>query len=177
MFDMLLAVEQADDRQTVITLADFQREFDDPWSNPEMDSLIALTPAGQAAAFARTFQNPQPEDENRCFLWVDVHPAQRGRGLEDFLLDWSEARARQRLLAMDNGLPRVMRYGLQDTQADLIARLESRGFSPVRYFYRMRRDLREPIPAVRLPDGLTLRPFTPALSQAVQDAINEAFRD
>ena len=38
LYEMLLAVERADDRDLVQTLEDVQREFDDPWSNPEVDS-------------------------------------------------------------------------------------------------------------------------------------------
>ena len=61
LYEMLLAVEQADDRDLVQTLEDLQREFDDPWSNAEVDSLAAFTLDGQLAGYARTFQNPQPE--------------------------------------------------------------------------------------------------------------------
>jgi ribosomal protein S18 acetylase RimI-like enzyme len=177
LHQMLLAADEVDDTDMTDTLADMQTQFDDPWSNPLTDSLIALTPDGQVAAFARTFMNPQPEEENRVFLWVEVHPDQRGRGLEDFVLDWAEARGVQRLRAVSNALPRLLRSGVPDNLLDRIARLEARGFRPVRYFYRMRRDLSEPIPDVRLADGLTLRTFTPDLSRRVLDAFNEAFRD
>jgi ribosomal protein S18 acetylase RimI-like enzyme len=174
---MLLAADQADDRDFSDPLPDLQTQFDDPWSNPATDSLLAIAPDGRVAAMARTFANPQPPDEARAFLWTEVHPAERGRGLEEFLLDWAEARAYQRVQAMPAGLPRALRYGVEDTQADAIARLERRGYRPIRYFYRMRRDLRQPIPDRRLPGGLTLRRFSPELSRAVLDALNEAFRD
>jgi len=177
VYEMLLAVEKADDRQVAGTLEDARREFDDPWCSHETDSLLAITPNGQAAAFARTFMSPQPEEENRCFLWVEAHPNHRRRGLEEFMLDWAEARGRQRLASVSNDLPRVLRSGVQDNLADRMAQLERSGFRPVRYFYRMRRDLREPIPDKSLPEGLALRTFTPELSKAVQDALNEAFRD
>jgi mycothiol synthase len=55
--------------------------------------------------------------------------------------------------------------------------LERRGFGVVRYFYRMQRDLSEPIPAVQLPADLALRVYTPELRDAVHAAFNEAFRD
>jgi len=174
---MLLAVEKTDDRQIAGTLEDAVREFDDPWCNHETDSLLALAPGGQAIVFARTFQNPQPEEENRCFLWVEVHPDRRGRGLEAFMLDWAEARAHQRLIAADNDLPSVMRTGVQDNQVERIALLEARGYRRVRYFYRMRRDLHQPIPDKLLAEDLSLRTYSPELSRAVLDALNEAFRD
>jgi GNAT superfamily N-acetyltransferase len=174
---MLLAADEVDDTDMTDPLADMQTQFDDPWSNPAIDSLIALAPDGQLAAFARTFMNPQPEEENRVFLWVETHPDHRGRGLEEFVLDWAEARGVQRLRAMSNALPRLLRCGLPDNLRDRVARLEARGFRPARYFYRMRRDLSQPIPDAVLADGLSLRTFTPDLSRRVLDALNEAFRD
>jgi mycothiol synthase len=176
-YDLLVAVEQADDRMLVQTLEDLQREFDDPWSIGETDSIAAFTPDGQLAGFARTFQNPQPEDEARCFLQVEVHPAQRTNGLEDALLDWSEERGRQRLAQASSAVTRVLRAGQQDTQTVRRAQLDRRGFDIVRYFYRMQRDLREPIAPVQLPADLVLRTYAPDLSVAIHAAFNEAFRD
>jgi len=177
LHQLLLAVDKADDRNSASTLTDMQTQFDDPWSNPETDSLLAFTPDGQVAAMARTFVNPQPEEEIRAFLWDEVHPDHRGRGLEEFLLTWMEARARQRVQAMPVGLQRVFRYGCPDNLSERIARLERRGYQPVRYFYRMRRDLHQPIPDKLLAESLSLRTYSPELSRAVLDAFNEAFRD
>ncbi len=177
LYEMLLAIEQADGRDLVQTLEDLQREFDDPWSNAEFDSLAAFTPDGQLAGYARTFQNPQPEDEVRCFLSVEVHPARRATGLEEALLDWAEERGQQRLRLMPGDVPRVLRFSIQDTQAVRRAQLEQRGFDVARRFYRMQRDLSEPIPAVQLPGDLALRVYTPDLGEAVLAAFNEAFRD
>ncbi len=177
LFNMLLAVGQADDRLIMDTAADMATQFDDPWSDPATCSLGAFTPEGQMAALARTFMNPNPESEVRCYFDVDAHPAHRGRGLEDFLLEWAEAQGRKRLSAMPAHWPRRLMHGTQDTLAEHIARLEQSGFAPARYFYRMRRDLRRPIPDRPLPDGLTLRRFTPEMSQPLLAAFNESFRD
>lgn len=177
LYEMLLAVEHADKCDLVQTLADSQREFDDPWSNAEIDSLAAFTLDGQLAGYARTFQNPEPEDEARCYLSVEVHPAQRANGLEDALLTWAEERGRQRLLLAGGHVLRVLRFGIQDTQAKRQACLEQRDFGIVRYYYRMQRDLSEPIAPVQLPVDLALRVYTPELNDAVQAAFNEAFRD
>jgi len=176
-YKMLLAADEADDTQFADTLQDLQTQFDDPWSDPETDSIAAVTRDGQVVALARTFMNPAPEEECRAFLSDQVHPEHRGRGLEEFVLSWAEARGRQRLTALPSTLPRLLRSFSQDTLRDRIERLERRDYRPVRYFYRMRRDLRRPIPERRLPDGFTLRTFSPELSRPVLDALNEAFRD
>ena len=177
LYEMLLAAEQADNRNLVQTLEDLQREFDDPWSQLEVDSLAAFAPDGLLAGYARTFQNPQPEDEVRCYLAVEVHPSVRADGLEDALLNWAEERGRQRLALAAGDTSHVLRSGIQDTQTRRQAQLQQRGFSIVRYFYRMQRDLNESIPAVKLPTDLALRAYTPDLGEAVHAALNEAFRD
>jgi GNAT superfamily N-acetyltransferase len=185
LFDMTLAVGQADDQPVMGTLEDRLTQFDDPWSDPATCSLGAFTADGQAAAMARTFMNPHPESDARCYLDADVHPAHRaphrGHGLEDFVLDWGEANARQRLSAVPAHLPRKLFHGVNDKLTGNIARLERHGFTPDRYFYRMRRDLRrdlsQPIPDSPLPDGLTLRVYTPDMSEPFRAAFDEAFRD
>ncbi len=177
LYEMLLAVEHADERDLIATLADMQREFDDPWSDVEVDSLAAFTLDGHLAGFARTFQNPEPESDVRCWLMAEVHPTYRSGGLEDALLDWAMERGQQRLSLAAPSTSRVLRSSLPDSQASRQAQLVQRGFSIVRYFYRMQRELSEPIPAVQLPSDLALRVYTPDLNEAVYAAFNEAFRD
>jgi ribosomal protein S18 acetylase RimI-like enzyme len=172
-----LAVDEADHSGGAGTLQDTERLFEDSWVNPETDTLLALTPEGQAAALVCVFLNPQPVEEARAFIWDDVHPAHRGRGLEAFALEWGEARGRQRLRAAPGPLPRVLRTGSPDHLPQRLALVESRGFRPIRYFYRMRRDLSQPIPDHRLPEGLTLRTYGPELSEALREAFNESFAD
>ena len=177
LYEMLLAADKADDTQTAGTLHDLQTQFDDPWSDPETDSIAALTRDGEMAALARTIMNPAPEEECRVYLLDQVHPEHRGSGLEEFVLSWAEARGRQRLAALPSTLPRLLRSFNQDTLRGRIERLERCDYRPVRYFYRMRRDVRQPIPDRRPPDGLALLTFGPELSRPVLDALNEAFRD
>jgi ribosomal protein S18 acetylase RimI-like enzyme len=177
LYDLQLAIERADERDLVATLADVQREFDDPWSNAEIDSLAAFARDGRLAGFARTFQNPEPESEVRCWLTVEVHPAYRSDGLEDALLDWADEQGRQRLLLAAGDARRVLRSGIFDAQIGRHRQLEQRGFHVVRYYYRMQRELSESIPAVQLPSDLALRVYTPELNAAVYAAFNEAFRD
>ena len=175
---MLIAVDKADDRTAAGTLEDRQREFDDPWSNPEADSLLAFAPDGTVAALARTFVNPKPEGESRAYLWDEVHPEHRRVGdLGEFLLSWLEARGRQRLQATPGDLPRVLRVGCQDNLHDRMALYERRGFRAARYFYKMRRDLGQPIPDMPLAEGLTLRTYSPEMDHGTLEAFNESFSD
>ena len=177
LYETLLAVERADERDIVISLEELQHEFDDPWSDAETDALVALTAAGQPIGYARTFQNPQPEEEVRCYINVEVHSTQRATGLEGALFEWAEARARQRLCMVPGDRSRVIRSGIHDTQTQRQTQLEQHGYHIARSFYRMQRDLSEPIPAVQLPADLALRVYVPDLGEATHQAFNEAFRD
>ncbi len=162
-------------------LADLYSDFEDPWCNPETDSRVAVTPAGAIVAYARVFANPQPVDETRAHLDDDIHPAHRNPGLTEPLLDWLEARAGERLreisAAFPGHEPLVLQLWCGDDEHDRIASYQQLGFRPVRYAYRMRRDLRLPIPDRPLPDGLTLQTYAPELDAGLLAARNESFSD
>jgi ribosomal protein S18 acetylase RimI-like enzyme len=179
---LLLAAAAAEDNPAVSSLEDLTREFDDPWSDPAVDSRVAIAPDGSAAAYARIFANPQPEEEARAYLDDAVHP-DHVEQLHDAVLDWLVAQGTQRLNAITAAQPggfagpRTLRLGTPDTETQRMARYERHGFRPIRFFFRMRRDLSQPIPDRPLPEGLTLTTYRPAIDAAVHAAHEEAFAD
>ncbi len=177
LYQMMLTVDRAEDRRMLLTLEDMGTQFDDPWSNAETDSLVAFAADGQLAAWARVFANPEPQDECRAFLWWEVHPHHRENGLADFVLSWMEARGRAKLNEMPPHLPRVLRSSVPDDLHVRVTLLERHAFRPVRYFYRMRRDLSRPIPDEHAPEGITLHTFSPELGARAREALNESFSD
>jgi len=164
------------------TLADLEREWDDAFSDPVTDSRIVLDEAGRVVAFARLFANPEPEEEIRCFFDDEVHPDHMAE-LHDPLLDWLEARGRAKAaeIAAATGCTsrRLLRVGGPEQQVERLARYARHGYAPIRYFFRMRRDLSQPIPDRPLPDGLRLTTYaqSPELDARVMDAFNDSFRD
>jgi mycothiol synthase len=174
---MLSSAARVDGRTPPDPLEDMQRQFRDPWSAPETNARLAVTHAGEIAVVMRSFVNPQPEAESRAYLWGEIHPAHRGQGLEALVLDWLEARGRQRLHTLPSHLPRELRFSVLDTQQDWITPVEQHGFKPVRYTYRMRRDLAQPIPDRPWPEGLTLTSYRPELDEPMRQAFNDTFRD
>lgn len=177
LHQLLLATAQADGNDRVDTLADLQTQFDDPWSPADTCSQIVFAADGQLVGYVRFFSAPEPTVECVAHLWCEVHPAFREQGLEEALLDWAEARAAERLRAVETTLPRTLRCGTPDTLTANLARLEARGYTPIRYFYRMLRDLHTPIPDLALPVGFTLRTFDLAFARALHAAHEEAFGD
>ena len=51
------------------------------------------------------------------------------------------------------------------------------GFSPIRWYTAMRRDLRVPLPEREPPDEIRITPWSPDLDEQVRVAHNEAFAD
>lgn len=182
LHDLLQIVNRVDDTTHWETAADLERQFEDPWSDPEKDARVIYTRGGILAAFARVFVNPTPEDEAVAHLWHEIEPEARGRGLEEALFEWMEERARQKLAELPwnelpRALPRRIRIGFPAHLRDRIAFYQERGYRVVRKFFHMQRDLNEPIPAQPLPEGLTLRTYSPDLDEPLRQAMEESFRD
>jgi GNAT superfamily N-acetyltransferase len=115
---------------------------------------------------------------HRVDVWVD--PGRTRRGIGRTLLAWGEARAGASA-ADGSGGPNHLphQFGTMTDQANAVgvAFAEKAGYRPIRYHYEMRRDLADPIPEVAVPDGIEVRPVTPADHRAVWLADAEAFRD
>jgi ribosomal protein S18 acetylase RimI-like enzyme len=142
------------------------------------DSLAAFTADGTLVAMALLFAPPGGGgDDLRFNLSGTVHHAHRDKGLGTFLLSWMEVRAREKAVGLANGRPALMQMGCRDHNADRIALYEQQGFAAARYFYRMQRDLSQPIPEVALVDGLQLQTWQPELDAATLEAFNDSFRD
>jgi mycothiol synthase len=174
---LLVEIEEADRRSWHETLEDRERDFNDPTTQPDKDSLVAVAQNGEIAALAWTFAPPAADKEHYAYLWGEVHPQYRGRGLGSFILEWNEARGRQILVSRGDDLPRYLRTTCHDHLQDRIELFESRSFVRSRYAYRMRRDLSLPIPDVKMPYGIRMIPWKPELDLQTMDAANDAFRD
>lgn len=180
---LLERTDAADGREQAGTLEDQYRQYVDPWLDWATDSRVAIAPDGSVAALARVLANPTPRLDNRAHLAMEVDPAHRGHGLESALLSWMERRGAQKLAeiaarsAIAAPLPRDLMVGVPDHMGSTIALLEAHRFAPIRYFVRMRRDLSQPIPPVRLPGGIRLRTYAAELEPRVLNAYNESFRD
>ncbi len=88
-----------------------------------------------------------------------------------------ECRAREIANTHPQGMPKFIQVEPYDTEKDLIALLEARGYQPVRYEDHMVRDLSEPLPEAPMPPGLEVRPVKPEHMRHIFEASNEAFRD
>jgi mycothiol synthase len=121
-------------------------------------------------------------DEGRVdtYLYFRVHPEVRNSGIEDEIIEWGSDVARQ--VGRERKMPAFIRTGLHLTTPEYIAYrqevLESRGFRPVRYGYKMARPLNEPLPEPQIPEGFTIRPAQgEADSEPWVEMFNQTFID
>lgn len=100
-----------------------------------------------------------------------VHPDVFGRGVGARLAALAEAEAGAR------GAP-TLRSAVFGSDSRAHALLESRGFRPVRHFYRMMVDLVEPPPKPRWPSGFVVSTLDyPTDARAFHEALEEAFEE
>jgi ribosomal protein S18 acetylase RimI-like enzyme len=106
-----------------------------------------------------------------------LHPDWRGRGIRRAMLRRAEARARCVAEGMDTDKPLQLRTWLCEDEGDWIDQLEAAGHGPVRYFFEMTRDLRQPIEDRPLPEGLDVRAVPDGERRRVLVAVNEGLKD
>lgn len=176
---LLSEAARADGEDHVEDPDDLALQFDDPWSEPARDSLLAVDADGRLCGYGRLFVNPDPNPERTSFLQTTVAPAHRGRGLEDEILEWLEARARMHPPPAHDASPLSwrLRTALRDTRTGDIDRLMRRGYRPARDYHHMRRDLEAQLPPAAWPPGVTLRAYMPGDETALWSAHVAAFAD
>ena len=107
-----------------------------------------------------------------------VHPAHTGQGIGATLVRLTEARARELAPNAPAGVRVALNTGI--LAADIAARrlLYGEGYTPARYFWRMRIDMTEAPPAPEWPEGISMRPMAPGHDErAVFDTLEEAFQE
>lgn len=150
---------------------------------PERNTVLGFDPDGVARAYARLTKN---SDSEKAYGFGCVDPQWQRRGVGSALLEWLEARTRQRFAedaqAGAQGTERVtaaprLRIHNEQQHGHQAALFARHGYEVVRYFNEMHRPLAGPLPDVVLDPGLELVTMGPELSEAVRLAHNEAFRD
>jgi ribosomal protein S18 acetylase RimI-like enzyme len=162
MSETLRAPSEADAEQVALLLS---RGSPEPigresvlrdWTFPGVDVTTDVRLGPGSYAFVDSFGDER--------VWIEL----AGRPTTE-LLDWAEARARERG-------SRLLSGGWM-TQEPILRELKRRGFAQVRTSYRMAIELGTPTPDAVWPDGVEARTFEPGDEQIFYDLHQETFQD
>ena len=170
-------------------IRDIRRVDDDPTVNPDQVAAILSDPRVSLETDTRAVVDQDGTPVGATFLirsqdtrdehvWLApgaVHPAFRRRGLGRLLMTWVTRRGEDALRALPSGSRGCLRIDCRDSLTDRRAMYERFGFAPVRQFCHLRFDLSASAPAVSMPDGITLTPWSEAIDRQVMDASDEIF--
>lgn len=148
-----------------------------PWRDLHTDSLAGFDHGGTLRAYGLVEVRPSDVRCVRAFLTGGVHPDWRGGGLGRALVAWMEGRGRQLLAATGRSEPARLAAYVEETARDYRRLYAAAGFSPIRWYTEMRRDLSQPIPEIAAPAGCRVVLWRDDLDDAVRRAHNAAFAD
>jgi mycothiol synthase len=171
------ATRVADGGEEVRTLDDLVRELTDPRAPAATNTLGLALQDGSLAGWAIVHERYRASLARRAFLDGATHPAVRGRGIGTQLLRWAIARGDETLAAQPADLPRFLEAFRDETSADAVALHVAHGFTAVRHYMDMRRDLAAALPAEPVVAGVRIVPYQAVHAEAVRLAHNEAFAD
>lgn len=107
---------------------------------------------------------------HRRTVWIDVHPAARGRGIGTWLRRWSEDRARE------IGLRRIGQV-FEDVRTDAADILRDAGYRPGHRSWVLRKDHVDRPGEPAFPDGVRVCSFSPELEDEALTLFEEAFSE
>ena len=158
------------------SLDELRNEFAHPINEvPERDMLI-VERDDRIVAWVRANWTLR-DDVYGYRVYGEVHPSVRRRGIGRALLRATEARLREIAATHPADAPKRLTSEVADEQVGGRALLETAGYRPIRWFFEMARPVADPIPDVRAPAGIEIRPVEPRDHRAIFDAEREAFRD
>lgn len=177
LFALIQAVEDADRAPQRTSAAEVAEMFEGSWKDLQADTLGGYDAAGTLRAYAFVEVRPGDSRTVRAFLSGGVHPAWRGRGLGRAVLAWTEGRGRQKLAESGKDLPARLATFVDEQARDHRRLYAAAGFSPIRWYTDMRRDLALEVPRITVPRGVQVVRWTPELDDATRAAHNAAFTD
>lgn len=109
--------------------------------------------------------------------WCEVDPTWRRRRIGSTLFAFARERIDELAAGQDVDRPRVAGSWASEKDLGAQALYSQHGYTPVRWFFHMNRDLSQPIEVPPLPDGIEVRPVSRDDAHRLFIADNEAFLD
>jgi ribosomal protein S18 acetylase RimI-like enzyme len=177
LLDLYTAVNRADRINRASTTREILSDLEDPTLDLQRDTLLAVTPTGSIAGASWDFINQDAVFERRAFIRGDVHPGYRGCGLGCALLGWMEYSASLRLAEFREDLPHYLASSTPDDMPDRTVLFTQHGYDQRRFFYKMYRDLRQPVTEIQTNPLFRFCPWEANMDEPARVMSNIAFLD
>jgi len=173
-YEVVHACDMADDDMPDHTIEDFELAWQEPDFNLATDALCVCTPEGQMVGVA----DMGHREHVKIYSFIRVHPDYRGQGIEEHLLQLTEARAKQHIPeAVPHARVTVGSWVSRNDKGSAQLFLRE-GYQYIRSHWRMQIDMDQAPQQVEWPAGLIVRTFSAGKEEhAVFELMEEAFRD
>jgi len=135
-------------------LQELRDELDDETVVLATDVRLAFVD-DQLAGYAYTMNLPSEVRLERCYVFGQVDPAWRARGVGSAMLAWGIERGTEQLRSSGNPLPKHLRVVSHDYIEDAHLLFADNGFTPIRWFEDLLRPLTELPPRAHV-DGIDI---------------------
>jgi mycothiol synthase len=148
----------------------------DDWQGVDLaqEVIVVTAPDGRIVGYADIYNRRNM----RVSVYGNVHPAEQGRGIGTFLVNWSEEWARGRMNSAPDGAKVAVEHFIDSQNAPACALMEALGYPRIRTVYVMEITLDAALAAPLWPEGVRGRAFVPGQDEyATWRAVETAFRD
>lgn len=157
-------------------MQEYIAEWTSPTINLEGDTRVAVTPDGKVLGVIEVWNNTPPHVQN--WIWARVHPEYEGQGIGTALMEWAEARAREKLVLAEPDTRVIMRTGTLAVNTTAKELFDAVGYTGIRHSFTMERVMDTPPEPPVIPKGIVIRPIiAPAEYEEIHRVDQEAFRD
>ena len=178
MIKVIEIVNKADQEEHVETLEDLKNAYEHLTNSDPYEDMLIAEVNGEMIAYSRVEWWQEEDPNDRIYAhFLNLVPQWRNQGIEEAIIQWSEARLRDIAKNHPQDSQRFFQTYSNEFKPRFNQILDELEYSETRYFIEMSRPL-DIIPAAELPAGIEVYPVQdPETARKVWEAANEAFKD